>query len=61
MVDKKRDFCHNRVFHRVNFLELLLEIGLIPAHVFCLGSIAPSANRNDEQRASRPWTTPCLG
>jgi len=24
-VDKKRDFCQNRVFHRGNFLELLLE------------------------------------
>jgi hypothetical protein len=24
-VDKKRDFCQNRMFHRGNFLELLLE------------------------------------
>jgi hypothetical protein len=24
-LDKKRDFCPNRVFHRGNFLELQLE------------------------------------
>jgi len=52
MVDKKRDFRQNRVFHRGNLFELMLEkseemhcqTGSIPAHVFASESIASSAN-----------------
>jgi hypothetical protein len=52
MVDKKRDFGQNRVFHRGNLLELRPEkfeemrcqTGSILAHVSHPKSIASSAN-----------------